>query len=481
MGKFKKVLFMVAIVAALVMSSCSGKHKNYIPGDSKVVGKLDLKEFFIQSGIDREKLMADIADAFGDDAGIEDCGLDLAEPVYFFANTKGNNTSGGAIIKVDDAKKAKDWISDKMKKDLDDKEDNYEYYAESDFAAGINDDVLVFVFVDGNKSKAKNELRKVINQESDVDLGDNEVFQKMENSEGFACVYADMSIIPAEVTASNKTASDVRKMTMGVDASYKDGICDIECQVTSDDEKIQKKIDKGRSMFKNISAKAAEMLPKDSPFGVLLNAKGSNYAELIKDFVNDMGQRLTPEIKAVIDVINKIDGDIVYYCADVDALPLPRSYGSEMGQMCLIVESDDFTNDIVDLLSDSNNDNYNEDDSALAYEDEYGYGDSYSYSSGPSLEETANGYCIDNSAWFGYSNGAMWFTTKDKKIVPFEKADDPVPSFFTDFVKDHCFVLYVNLASVKSLKSQLGSKEKRQLNAFSEFFDKTKFITLSMK
>ena len=68
MGKIKRLSFLLAVVVALVMfSSCSEKHKKYIPADSKVVGKIDVKAFFDQTGADHEKLMADMEEYLGKD------------------------------------------------------------------------------------------------------------------------------------------------------------------------------------------------------------------------------------------------------------------------------------------------------------------------------------------------------------------------------------------------------------------------------
>ncbi len=61
MRKIKRLSFLLAFVAAVVMfTSCGQKHKGYIPADSKVVGKIDIKAFFDQTGADRNKLMEDM-------------------------------------------------------------------------------------------------------------------------------------------------------------------------------------------------------------------------------------------------------------------------------------------------------------------------------------------------------------------------------------------------------------------------------------
>ena len=87
----KRLLFLSAILIAVIMSSCSGSdYKDYVPADSKVVAKLDFKEFITQTGIDQEKLFKDIVEQYGDDvADFKNSGLDLTSPFYIFARNSG--------------------------------------------------------------------------------------------------------------------------------------------------------------------------------------------------------------------------------------------------------------------------------------------------------------------------------------------------------------------------------------------------------
>ena len=105
----KRILFLSAIVIAMLMASCSSDgYKSYIPGDSKIIGKIDLKQFFAQTGVNQEKLMNDLASELGDDANaIKDTGIDFSEPIYIFGSGKGTTINFGVIAKVEDQEKFK--------------------------------------------------------------------------------------------------------------------------------------------------------------------------------------------------------------------------------------------------------------------------------------------------------------------------------------------------------------------------------------
>lgn len=484
MRNLKNALFMMAIVFALVMSSCSShSHKQYIPGDSKVVGKLDLKEFFKQSEVDRDKLIKDLNDAYGNKVSLEDCGLDLSEPIYFFARTQGMKISGGSIIKINDKKKVKAWLDNQMKVDLNKEDNGFDYSVKHGQAFGLNDDVLVIAYVDGDESDAKKDLRKIMNKESSGDLDDNQLFNKMDDSEAFACLYADMSIIPAEALSASglsdemkSNLSNFRKLNIGVDATYTDGICNFESWSSSDDEKVQGKIDDVKKSFNKISDKAVEMLPDDSFYGFAMNLNGADYSKFIKDIIKDLGGMIPFDLQNIVDLVAKIKGDIVYYSEDYN----PRLLvGESAGKMLFVAEGEDISKQVVELyggLSDG------KENKALAADDEEidDFSD-YNFYPAHTLKETSNGYCYNDELWFGYAENAMWFTSENKEVKsPFAKADKPISSNLADFMKDHYFVMFINMDKLK--KSSIKSdSDKKVFDAYAEIINKTEYITFSIK
>lgn len=481
MEKTKKVLFMLAIVIAMVMSSCSShSHKQYIPGDSKVVGKIDLKEFFKQSEVDQDKLMKDIAEAY-DDVSFENSGLDMTEPMYVFANGKGIKLNVGMIVKVDDRKKAKAWVDDKFKIDINKENDGFEYSAMNSFAVGINDDVLVLLTVtDGDETDSKKALRNVMNKDSKVDLDDNELFNKMDDAESFACLYTDMSIIPEELLSASglndkikSRLNDFRKVIFGIDATFNDGICDFEFWANSDNEDVQKNIDKIKESFKNVSEKAIQMLPDDVPFGFAINIDGKRYAKFLEDLLKDLEIYESPMAETVVDILSflsKINGNIVGF-SDSPMIANPMSFVSMAntgdvnysynGNVCCVFEGEDLTNEIANLFSDDSEEPV-------------------------SLTKTDDGYSYNDELWFGYKDGAMWVTTKKEWAgKTFEKASKPISANLVSFIKDHSFVQYTNIKATKkqiddSMKG-LSPENKKKMEVFSEIRDKTQYVTLSVK
>ena len=478
MKNFKKVLFMLAVVIALVMSSCSSHtHKQYIPGDSKAVGKIDLKEFFKQSNIDHEKLFKDIADAFGDSVSFDNSGLDLSEPMYMFANGKGIKLNMGMIVKVDDRKKAKAWVNDKFKIDINKENDGFEYSAMNTLAVGINDDVLVLLnVIEGDETDAKKALREVMNKDSKVDIDDNELFKKMDDTESFACLYTDMSIIPEEIMSASglndnvkSRVDDFRKTILGIDATFNDGICDFELWAKSNNENVQKKIDEMKESFKNVSEKAALIMPDDAPFGFAINFNGKKYAEYLEKLLKEIGIYEFPTAQSLVGFLSKINGNMVGF-GDTSMVPNPigvstmintgNGYIKYNGNMYCLIEGEDLTNEIADFIGGN--------DGSVSF------------------VKSDDGYNYNNEFWFGYKDGAMWFTAQQEMAgKTFEKAKNPISANLVSFIKDHCFVQYTNMKVIKKhidISMQgVSAKDKKKVYAFSEFYDKTQYITISVK
>ena len=91
----KKLLFLSAILIAVIMSACSSEdYKSYVPADSKVVAKLDFKEFIAQTGIDQEKLFKDIVEQYGDDVADFKNSMEVGDVVVIEKNIKSIDAIG---------------------------------------------------------------------------------------------------------------------------------------------------------------------------------------------------------------------------------------------------------------------------------------------------------------------------------------------------------------------------------------------------
>ena len=120
-------------------------------------------------------------------------------------------------------------------------------------------------------------------KEYDGDLGDNKLFEKVEDANSFACLYADLSIISEDIAKMlerqapqiKENIEDIRKTIVGLDGICSDGICDFSYWAESDDEKVQKKIDESLATLNEIDEKAIETIPEDAIGGIVANIDGA--------------------------------------------------------------------------------------------------------------------------------------------------------------------------------------------------------------
>lgn len=429
----KRILFLSAIVIAVLMSSCSSDgYKSYVPGDSKIIGKIDLKEFIAQTGVDQEKLMKDISSELGDDAeAIKNTGLDLTVPVYIFGSGKGTDIDFGLVAKVEDQEAFKQWFEKQCKETLS-SESGYQCKIDKEMGLAVNDEVVVLLGTsDRSESSIKSGLAKIMNKEIEQKIDDNPLFNKVEGLASFANLYIDMSIVPSEATsaipASAQKLENMRKMILGIDAEAKDGICDFLLNVKSEDKSVQEDIDKHMSAFGKISDKALDVFSANDLGGLVLNTDGSKIIDMLKEVLGD-NEEMGQAIEMLSGIVSKIKGNVL---AKFDA----------SGQYFVAAEGQNTTGEINNLVGEM------------------------------------GGAPFD----YGYNTGYMLFAPKGTPLIDALKpADTKTPSTLTDLMKNRREVLFINVDKANSMSSQMTGDEKTS-KAFAEILSKIKYITLSMK
>lgn len=347
-------------------------------------------------------------------------------------------------------------------------------------------------------------------KEYDGDLGDNELFGKVEDAGSFACLYADLSIISEDIAKMLERQApqlkdqleDIRKMVVGIDGNCSDGICDFSYWGESADEKVQKKIDDSMATLKEIGEKAILAVPEDAIGGLVANVDGPKLSKHIDKSLNDVKllDELPPEFNDLYNkflaLLDDVNGNFAgYFVAPMDLM--------------IAIESKDNTADKVAELFNSLEDQFNSyadsqrldetlsyepaqfddeeiDDAAVDDYENYDFNSDFDSSSTFTIEKTADGYCgVDENGtkfWFGNKNGALFFTTNESLIPSaLKKADKPVPSELVSFATSRKFMYFFNLGKVKDFSSAMDKDVKKAFNAFDEIISKINYITFSMK
>ncbi len=506
MEKIKRLLFLSAIAVALVMfTSCSEKHKDYIPADSKVLGKIDIKAFFSQTGADKDKLLEDMEEYLGKDVEkIKDMGIDVKAPIYIFGRGKGTDFSFGLVAKVGDKEQIKNWFEDNAEIEIDKEGDGFEYFALGEAGIGLNGDALVVLF---STSDAKKDIKKVMGKEYDGDLGDNKLFDKVKDADSFACLYADLSIISDDIAKMmdrqfpqmKENLEDLRKMIVGIDGTVNEGICDFSYWGESEDSKVQEKIDKSLALLSTIDEKAVNTIPSDALGGFLANVDGPKILDYINTQMKDVEllDQLPAEAKdlfnSAISIVGDINGNIAaYMVAPMDVMVAIESKGDPAKKNAELIKG--VTINGAPSLADAAG-SYMEDHTTLADEstpaDDPVFDEDEDFSYEPSggsgtLEETGDGYCYDDGSgfklWFGNKNGALYFTSNETLIpTAFKKADKPMSSEFLSFAKSRRFMYFFSLGKIKDYTAPMGKEIKDVFNAFDQIFSKIDYVSFSMK
>lgn len=446
----KKILFISAIFFAVLMTSCfkGGDYKSYVPADSKLVAKIDFKEFIKQTNVDQEKLFKDIKERYGDDVGdIKNSGIDMTTPFYIFARKNGSDILFGAVAKVEERGKVEEFLSKKGKASLTQEKD-YSFEVKDDNAIAVNEDVLVVLGSTSSDNDAmKTNLSKVMKKEFEGGSGDNDVFKKADGNGSFASLYADMSLFSEAMekemgkSAPAANLDALKKMEIGIDATCKDGVCDFKAAFKSNDKDLQDKMDKSLKAFGKISEKATAAFSQDDMFGLALNASGEKIMEVLNESLSNMPQdaaQYKEILQMVSGFVKKIKGNVTFSM-------------KSMEQFALMAEGQNMTDEVVQL---------------------------FKQNGGPAPKLTGNIYSIQDEMYFGQTGSIFCFTNNKSIAENPNSSGGSAPAPLISLMKDRRQVYFANVGKMIDLvKLQENNKD---IDAFKEITDKIKYVTISL-
>jgi len=469
----KRILLMMAVIIAVILSSCSSDgYKSYIPADSKVVGKIDLKEFFTQTGVDRDKLMSDLKQELGKDApDFANSGLDMTTPMYLFVSGDASDASIGFVAKVEDRAKTEVFLAKNLEMKVE-KISDRTCFIESDNAFGVNDEALVVVSrTTRDKDKVKSELNKILDKNGEGSISDNKMFALADGSNSFLSLYADMSIIPSELFSmaekqtgmSSNDLEDLRTMEIGVDGSASDGICDFKLFAKSNKEEVQTRINDALKAFGAVSEKATQSFSVDDAVGFAMNIDGEQIVNLLKKAVEkisnpDLSQMANDALEKLATVLNKIKGNVTA------SFKSPEDY-------IIKAEGKNCTAEVVGLMREF----------GLDQASPFSYGDG-SGNQASGLISAGNGYCLNGNTWFGYAGGNFYVTGSETLAAePTKLVGSTVPSSLISLMENRRQVLFLNVDKMSSYADMASSDSGKPSKAFSAITEKVKYVTISYK
>lgn len=445
----------LGLILFFVLRNMGGSdYQAYVPADSKIVGKFDLKQFLSQTGVDQEKLFEDIVDNIGDDFGdIKKCGLDLSSPIYLFARKNGQELIFGFVGGVDNRGDAETFFS--KNKDLNfEKGSPYSYSCQSDNAIAVNNEAFVIMSsTAADKDALKADLDRVMNKMIDGKLSDNFIFKQADGSKSFVSLYADLSIIPEELITQAKQQinydsehiNDIRELVVGFDGTAHDGVLDLKASVKSDNKSVQEKIDKSLKPFGAISSQVKEVFSADDMMGFAFNADGSQLTSIINEMISKMNagelrDRTTRQIvDKIISYIGQIKGNVTFSIKDET-------------NFMFLAEGQDFSGDMASYAKQL---------------------------SSSSVSSTSNGYCLMNEMWFGYQGNKFYLTTnKDRASQPLTVMGTQAPSALFKAMNDSRMLVFFNLKKTMEISNVSSDSDAKP---FKEVLDKINYVTFSYK
>mgnify|MGYP002623726034 CR=1 FL=1 len=484
----KHLTTLFAALAVLLFAACSD-YTDTIPADTKLLGKTDFAVMQDQSGMDLMKMLNDavetIQDSNDDFPDVNEilASIDLSAPMYYFLDGEINkdpfigvvlkvSDSEGLVEAIDRALLSSDDISKSDLKKLKKEEDGYTVYQPKNehMAFGISDKaLLVLVGPESSDRKIRERLLTLLAGE-EKGIKDNELYKTMKGHDAFASVYASLDVIPDKVMKDvneqfkregiRLKASQLKTLTVGLDASVSGKVADVNFWYQSSDEEFQEKLEQLAGYMKQPTDDGLQIFTPDILYGVVLNIDGSELANNLSSICSTLGfdkNKITDEMKSMI---RKLKGNVLF-----GYLPHGRDFWaaqtSNMNDFLIKQYAPDY----------EGHENWSQDD--------------FSYSDRPYYELTHNGtefvklWSYSRPDYFGYKNGFSYYAD-GFDIANNALDDDPdMPAELSSLIQSNRITAFL---SVESLLSEYSDDLKEVLDEVaSDALDKIEYVTFSLK
>lgn len=342
MKKIQKNLWMLmAIMVVVLVSSCSKvpKSAKLIPSDAAVVVRMDVKGAMEQSGVGddsgiKDRLKKAIKDA---DMGkkltdavvgvIDDpvtLGLDLRDPVFFYATDKGKVAFVGSVYKKDSFTEFLNVCSKEMDGDKVKEKDDYCTLVDGRSILVYNDDM--FYFGERQYSEDEDDFIKEVKElfeakDAKNTMAESENMKALCKADGFV-----QTLINMEAIASMKEFKEVAKMmpgdldlgklayifTFGIDNDK----ATFTAELLTQDEKWLEYIDNSYSCNKDINPELLKYASEDGA-AIFLDVNMTEYMKKM-DFDAMLKQMPDEARKMARKFLDAIDGEAVFAFNDFD-------------------------------------------------------------------------------------------------------------------------------------------------------------------
>lgn len=337
----------VFIISSLFSSCSDDDYVNAIPSNSIALVSLDLRKMAAEgtgNEVNNAKLLNSLLHV--ENAG--NCGIDLQEKIYLFESAEGNL---GLVAKVKDNSDVEEWLEKLVNGGIcknRTKRSDYQFAIMKDsWVIGFSDETFMMMgpVIVSQYAEVQQAMIKYMSQDEEQGIKPAPLYEKLDSMEYPLAIVAKASALPQQMVVpfmigAPKNAEPSQIMIAAGMTTGTDGLMQINGEIYSLNEKINKELKEAYKNYRPISGGFIGNIESSSLFAAFMNVEGEKYLPMLR--ANSSAQVLLAGINTAIDmdnIIRSIDGDLF--------LASPGFEGSSMQmQMGARLKKKDFMADV---------------------------------------------------------------------------------------------------------------------------------------
>ncbi len=344
MGIYKIKLYVLTVFLIVLASSCSNdEYMNAIPANCLAVGYA-----CVDNG-DGEGLNAKavMKSALGIDLS-DNMGIDLKEKLYFFET---NDGLFGLCAKIDDQEDFLKslrllMLSEKNKAAIHEFKGFHFAVIKSSWIVGVSDKALLVVgpVVNSQYKTIERRMAQWLDADEEKSIVSCPVYQRLEAINTPLGLVTQIRAIPDQFrlpfSIGLSKDLDASQILLSLSVDVEDLVVDIQGEVFSLNEHINKTIKEAYDSFKPITEKYVNSLDENADVALFLNNNGEKLLQLLR--ANNTSQLLLTGINTTIDMDN------ILKCADGDFAIIAKSIHNRQPEIAFGAQlhSTDFLKDV---------------------------------------------------------------------------------------------------------------------------------------
>lgn len=336
--KIKDVcLYAIVLLQIVLMTACSGNdYLNAIPSKSTAIISVDMQMADGGGkGVDKENILKSVLHV----DNVSDCGIDVAEKLYFFETMEGNL---GLCAKVADEDNVNSWLTQLSKKhictEVEERKGFHFAVLKNSWLVGFSSEALLVMgpVVADARADMQRQMVRFLKSDEEAGIKSSKLFARLDSIDSPIAMVAQAQALPekfvAPFTLGAPKNADASQIVIAAGMQVENGILKIAGKTFSFNKAINQALQQSMAVYRPIKGDYVKSMPDDAMAGIFMNVDGNRFLPLVQS--NQGLQTLLMGINAAIDmdnIIRSVDGDMAIVMPSLSTDNMQMTMAARLG------------------------------------------------------------------------------------------------------------------------------------------------------